>query len=375
MTEYYGPTTIETAVITNVDMAKWTVDVATQYSSKQLTGIPWCSPYLHHESGEGYLLVPEVDAQCLLCTPSDGESSPFILGYLPIPKGDSYRSNRIDMNPGDMGLMTRDGNYMILRRGGVVQIGATQIAQRLYIPIANTIRDFAQNYSLTTFGGECVWEVDADRTEQEKTPTRWKLRAKQFAEDTLNSKEYYPVEICVGRTLPNGDPNKKAGEQNLKSSQLANTDTPLLEVTVALQNESGFQFAVDGRGNFFVHSGGSSRWDFEKDLVYNVKGNRTVTVSGIDKVKAVTRIEEYEQQQMKANSSSENIDGTKTIAAKSVLLGNLSSGSLDGVVLGNALLFWLSQGALVVPGAGTVTLNPLLGQATLIMSETVKATK
>lgn len=370
--EYYGETTIETALITNVNLAKWTVDLGTQHSDKRLTDVPWSSPYLHQEAGEGFLLVPEVGAQALLCTPADGELSPFVMGYLPIPRDDSYRSNRIDMVPGDMGMMTRDGNFVILRRGGVVQIGATQIAQRIYIPVANTIRDFAQNYSLTTFGGEMVWETDTQRTEQGNTPTRWRLRAKQYAEDSQGGEEYYPVDLSIGRTLPIGDAKKGQGEQNLNNSGIASVGSPLLELNVALQNEAGFQFALDGKGNFYAKSGGSGRWDFERDLVYNVKGNRTVTVSGTDRVVADKRVEEYGTHNMSAQTSRERLELRKEIDAKQVLLGNLALGT-EGVVLGDALINAIRAKSLWAGPYPVILVNPTLLMSAV--SGTVKASK
>ena len=82
--EFFEDTVIETAVVIDVNMQKWTVDVATQYSEKNLYSVPWSLPYLHPENGEGILFVPEIGTQCLLCTPSDGEEAPFIIGFLPI---------------------------------------------------------------------------------------------------------------------------------------------------------------------------------------------------------------------------------------------------------------------------------------------------
>jgi hypothetical protein len=85
----------------------------------------------------------------------------FVMGYQ-APFDDenvSYRCNRQSMNPGDIMLRTRDEGFIILRRGGVVQVGATPITQRIYLPIQNYIKDFCENYELNTLGGSLSWLV------------------------------------------------------------------------------------------------------------------------------------------------------------------------------------------------------------------------
>lgn len=343
--ESYTETVIETGIIVDIDLRRWTVDIGTQHSDKQLFGVPWLSPYLHPENGEGFHLVPELGAQCLVCTPSDGENSPFIIGYLPVPKGDAYRSNRINMNPGDMGMYTRDGNFMLVRRGGVVQIGATQIAQRMYIPVNNLIRDFAENYSLTTFGGELVWETDRQATKNNQTPTRYVLRAKQYAEEANGGEEYFPVVLTVGTTQAGDSKTKRPGQDNLKNSGLENASAPLVELDISVPGQPSFNMAFDGNGNFYAKVGGSGRWDFEKDLVLNIKRNRTVNVTGTDSLEAQTRRVKVTTHELEYQTSSEK-GRTKKIDASAVLMGNLATPTFP-VVLGPLLTAALGSGALV----------------------------
>jgi len=343
--DVYGDTTIETGIIVDVDLRRWTVDIGTQYSDKQLFGVPWASAYLHPENGEGFHIVPEIGAQCLVCTPSDGDTSPFILAYLPIPKGDSYRSNRIDMNPGDMGMYTRDGNFVLVRRGGVVQVGATQVAQRMYIPVNNLIRDFAENYSLTTFGGELVWETDRQATKNSRTPARYVLRAKQYAEEKNSGKEYFPVVLTIGTTEAGDSKTKRQGQKNLENSGLENASAPLVELDISVPGQPSFNMALDGNGNFFAKSGGSGRLDFEKDFVLNIKGDRTVKVTGVDSLEAQTKKVKVTSHELEYQTSTEK--GTsKKIEAASIDLGNLSAGTYP-VILGPLFTAALGSGALV----------------------------
>src|SRR5574337_5397 len=81
-------------------------------------------------------------------------------------------------------MRTRDENFVILRRGGVVQIGATPIAQRLYIPIRNVIRDMCENYDLFSLAGEMSWSVDrTDQTTDGAAPTLFSLKVKNKANE------------------------------------------------------------------------------------------------------------------------------------------------------------------------------------------------
>ena len=158
----------EEVIVTNVDKKAWTIDVQTRHSAKDVSDVQTMSPYHHFFGGEGIHHMPEVGAIAMLAWPSDN-TDPFIMGYKGVASvvgpdttdGDparssleaggsqsnvSFRSNRPDLMPGDIAITTRDENYIILRRGGVVQIGATSIAQRIYIPILNYVKDFSENY-------------------------------------------------------------------------------------------------------------------------------------------------------------------------------------------------------------------------------------
>lgn len=376
----YSDTVIETGVIVDIDLRRWTVDVGTQHSDKQLFGLPWVSPYVHPENGEGFHLVPEIGAQCLICTPSDGDLSPFILGYLPIPVKDSYRSNRANMNSGDMGMYTRDGNFIFLRRGGVIQIGATQVAQRLYIPVGNTIRDFAENYSMTTPGGELVWETDTQSAQNDQTPTRFVLRAKQFAEDESSGSESFPITLTVGTTQTKDSKTKRSGQDGIENSGLEDASSPLVELDISVPGQPSFNLALDGHGNFYANVGGSGRWDFERDLILNIKRDRTTVVKGTDALEAGTQRTKVETHELSYQTSSEK-GTTKKIDASSVLLGNLSAPTFP-IVLGPELIAALGAGALVAmmpsptgPVPLAVVPGPNFANLQNAFSTTVKASK
>lgn len=175
---------IETAKIVDVDIETYRLSVVTQFTQKILVGLSFSTPYQHYANGEGVYFMPEVGSLCWMATPSDG-SRPFILAWMPARENnDSLRSNKMLLNPGDIYLGTRDENFMILRRGGVVQIGGGPLSQRMFIPINNTIRDFCENYGLHTLGGDLEWTIDREEaTRDGSRPAHFRVKAREYAND------------------------------------------------------------------------------------------------------------------------------------------------------------------------------------------------
>lgn len=175
---------VERARVVNVNIRDYTVDVKTEFSFKNRFDIPIMVPYCNQVNGEGINFIPEVGATCWICTPSEDGRDAFVLGFTMVDEGGSYRGGRPLLNPGDLHYSTRDGNFVVLRRGGVVQIGSTAICQRVFIPIRNIIQDYAENYELHTPGGDLTWQTarkdeDADGHQM----CLFTLSAKEFADD------------------------------------------------------------------------------------------------------------------------------------------------------------------------------------------------
>ena len=183
------PAFVESARVMSVDAMNYSVDILTDPPEQRYWGdLPFASPYTHHQGGEGIYVMPEVGARCWICWPSDA-LGPFVLAYGPYASADEaashrWRSGREELRPGDIYLGTRDRNGIVIRRGGVLQVMSTPLAQRMYIPINNLIRDFCQNYGMHAFGGDLTWEVGtpADNAYGDRE-TVWRLRAKEKADD------------------------------------------------------------------------------------------------------------------------------------------------------------------------------------------------
>ncbi len=180
------PAYIHEARVVDVNMVTWTVDVRTQFDQKFYANVQVSSPYMHANRGEGWYAVPEVNAKCMVCIPSDGPP-PFILCFImPMetpedPEGDDaaeeaasktgsnqgavFSGGRPKGKPGDMVWRGRDGNFAIMHRGGVLQLGSTALAQRLYIPLGNIIMDISQRYEHHNVGGSVNWGLSTSESE------------------------------------------------------------------------------------------------------------------------------------------------------------------------------------------------------------------
>lgn len=171
------PTIIEGKVV-DINLALWTVDVISQFDSKWYLNVQVASPYLHSNRGEGIFVMPEIGAKCHICIPSDGPP-PFVLDFImPHETSEStatdstdqtgvatFAGGRVRAKPGDIYIKGRDGNFVILHRGGVLQIGATELAQRIYIPLTNLVSDISQNYRHYNTGGSINWFVASAESE------------------------------------------------------------------------------------------------------------------------------------------------------------------------------------------------------------------
>lgn len=251
----YQPAYVETVRIFNVNIEDWSVDCISEHGNKRFFDIQVMTPYFHFMNGEGIMVMPEVGALAWLCIPSGGRMVPaFLMGYqAPFDENElSYRSGRPSLNPGDILLRTRDENFIALRRGGVIQIGATSIAQRLYVPLRNYIKDFCENYRLTTFGGEMFWETQrTDQTTDGAAPTKYSLKVKSKAND--------PAHIA---TLTMGSHGAD--------------DPTTLDLVI---NESGAEGAAV-KARLTIGKDGNVSWQVEKDWNAVITGTYTVTSTG-----------------------------------------------------------------------------------------------
>lgn len=181
-----GSVSIEKARVIAVDIKQFTVDVRTENTYKNWPDLPFMVPYCHPAQGEGLNFMPEVGSSCWICMASDNQEKPFVLGWGMTHESGSYRSGRELLNPGDLHFAGRDGNFIFVRRGGIIQLGATPVCQTVYLPIRNILQQFCENYELHTPGGDLTWTVNRqDEDMGGHKGTLFMLAAHEYADDPI----------------------------------------------------------------------------------------------------------------------------------------------------------------------------------------------
>lgn len=246
---------IHEARVLDLNLINWTVDCITIFDQKRFFDIQVASPYLHARAGEGIYAMPEVGAKCLVCIPSDGPP-PFVLAFIMPPEtltntasedapfgtspapsalantqpsGSTYAGGRVKTKPGDIVLKGHDGNFCVLHRGGVLQIGSTELAQRIYIPLTNLVTDISQNYNHFNSGGAINWGMRTSSDDQ-NPETEYKSSFRVFAND-----EFADVRVAVGKIhVPTQEPTGDAGStSDLEQLEIGTDEIIVYEVSLA----------------------------------------------------------------------------------------------------------------------------------------------
>ena len=328
----YAPALVETVRISNVNIDDWSVDCVSEFGYKRYFDIQVMSPYFHFSNGEGMYIQPEVGALAWLCRPSGGKfGAPFLMGFqAPYDEDNaSFRSGKQSLNPGDMMLRTRDENFIVLRRGGVVQIGATPTAQRMYVPIRNFIRDFCENYNLFTFGGEMTWETERD--DQNTTADDGVAQTKlTYKVKSTSDEPSHVLELTMGS---HGD-----GEPVKLNLQVFNDGTDERELMADLK----------------ITNEGDVIWDIEQDWLLTVKRDINVLTEDGDIIFNAATDGTFAAQEKiliksgKAKATFDGLDGAYVKSAKEVeieapLIKLGSGASVEAVVRGLKLKILLTS--------------------------------
>jgi hypothetical protein len=302
--EGLGKTDIFMGHVTNVDLVNHTVDVVSQFDQMRLLDVPVGSPYQHSNRGEGLTVLPEVGAKCSVCWPSDS-SPPFVFAFVmpheTIPDAGladdgsnatgsrgstnqaataaSYAGGRPVGKPGDMYLRGRDGNFVVLHRGGVLQIGSNELSQRIYVPLNNLVVDVAENYMMHNAGGAIRWGIQ-DGEGESQLPAEFKQTFRVYANE-----KYADIRIAVGRVH---DPIAETDEDGITDQELVavgKTEPVVYELTLARNGFSAednsqapnvgnlvkLRFVFDRAGNTFTRIDGNVGILCKKRLRLRVK--------------------------------------------------------------------------------------------------------
>lgn len=273
--------------IVGVNMVNWTVDVAADFDKKRYFDIQVGSTYLHYSKGEGQSMLPEIGAKCVVCIPSDS-SPPYVQSFIMPPEivdlatpdapkgttsqpssgatssGSSFAGGRPRGVPGDIWFRTRDDNFLVLHRGGVLQLGATELAQRIYIPLKHYIMDISQNYIHHNAGGSVAWGLQEGPGIDHHPTEHWQT-FRVYADNKSAD-----LRVKVGKVSdPVGEPTGLEGNQpDIDRLNMAKDDGYIVaEVVIspdgfnaetgsvaspAVKNSTHLRFFFDRSGNTFL---------------------------------------------------------------------------------------------------------------------------
>lgn len=269
--EGLGQTNIFMGHVTNTDLVNYTVDFVSQFDQIHILAIPISSDYQHSNNGDGFGAMPEVGAKCAVCWPGDS-SPPFVLSFImphetilstdaapgTAPAGGtsakgsttlsdtsaSYAGGRPVAKPGDLFIRGRDGNFLVLHRGGVLQIGSTELSQRIYVPLKNLMMDVAENYEMQNSGGSIRWGIQ-DGEGETQLPAEFTQTWRIYANEN-----FADIRLATGRVH---DPVPETDADGITDQQitgLGSTEPIVYELTLA---KNGFNAQtgspIPGAGN------------------------------------------------------------------------------------------------------------------------------
>lgn len=201
-----GPASIQQAVITAVDPDRRTCTVCPSAGGPEQRNVKFSYPWLSSKH-KGMKYCPDEGTLCYVCTPADKTGS-FIMGYIvegeypdtgPSTGNESHAGKMPRSERGDIIFDTDDGNFVCIRRGGIVQIGSDQTCQTMYFPLESLVRQYYRRYQAFSPIGELVWD-HAQITQESlddasgEIPVIMKLSCRDKIQDQKMS-----VEVRLGR--------------------------------------------------------------------------------------------------------------------------------------------------------------------------------
>jgi hypothetical protein len=378
----YGAAHIVQGTIVNVNAKNWTVDVRAKFDRKLWPGVQIGSPYLHFNQGEGLYIMPELGAKCEVCLPSDG-TQPFVICFIaPLesrgaeikeaedgtpelvsPDGAakpnnvtaSFAAGRYDAKPGDIVARTRDGNFLILHRGGVVQIGATSLCQRIFIPLENLMLDVSERYEHYNAGGSINWGLHPGDSEED--PTQFAQTFRVYAGD-----KFADLRIAAGKVYqPVGEKDGDETVAKLQELDIAQGEPTVFEVALApdgflasgepsdksVHQRTYLRLMFDRKGGFFGRIEGNAYLYCRKKLVIQSETLETKTKTW----------------DMEVTNEWTGRGRSADLGFSVVKLGPDGSNRRPGARMGDPVALQLPP---AVPVVGTLSGQPFVGTMTLV---------
>lgn len=393
--------------VTAVYPTNFTVDLFSDDTKRYFYGIPFAATYMHPQHGAGVFTMPEVGAMCFLfILPGSEDTKSFVLGFQigetphkdsvddMSDTGSSYHGLREPMEPGDIFMGTADDNRVVIRKGGIIQIGSTGLSQRIYIPVENMIRDYFQRYQAISPVGEIEWGhatlvsdvnptkgigdldnsnyfIDDDKSNKldliKSTPVLVKYNIKDLCQEDV-SKGKYTVELRMGRlTTDTLDPeediehvfahktykrsgNKIIPDSPVNGSGIRREEKGVVSCTIyshdkgANKDKVTYAFQINRDGDSFIFSRGHVHVEIAETVYANVQKGAKIEYgdAGIEGSQAVIELLQSNELKTKLKNLIHEVLEDMEVDAQNIKLNatdevHLGEGADDYVVRKNDL--------------------------------------
>lgn len=392
-----------------VDKVRHTVTVQGE-GNQEYTGIQ-TMPRTLGADGTGSFQSPEVNQIVFLCTPSSA-TTPFILGYSSLPLNpddenadpNDYRLNRPVLNDGDDMISSRDAGYVIMRKGGMVEVAASAMARTFWVPIENLIHSICENFLVETPGATLsMLARDEDETwGADRTPMEFQLGIKEFCDDlhdifdlrigrvAAEDDTYIPIAGATGQIVMRLVINRhyvlnidKDGNslrtlqgsdiENIEGSKFSTVQKTFRQVVQGLMTHDGKDRSVNLMGYDSLKVGSNRDVDITGTLTTKIGGaeNRTVTGRVTEVTGEYVRRVQGAIEEQNAGPSNEYVGGTKTLGAAENL--QLVAGGKFSLTVGNAQYPVEGNGIEIVLAKGDTHLVNQLGRLVIAAGGTASA--
>lgn len=265
--------------VTSVDSVRWTVSVRTE-DGRSFPDLPMV-PRTSNPDGSGSASLPQENSLVTLAF-TGSETTPIILGGAVAPLGGAgedaeqdptdYRMNRPVLNPGDDIVASSATGFIIMRKGGMLEVGSGDNCQRIYVPVQDIIREFCRSTEQETDGStfKQTARVDDPAWGANKTPFESVYQVYEFCED-----ENPIVDLRIGRI-------KDEDDESIVNS-------PVGTVVYRLIINDQYRLWIDKQGNYQEVRFGKSFETYAGPRVVHHDASLQEVVSGTHTERITTR--------------------------------------------------------------------------------------
>jgi len=159
-TQLGHPTRIVPGRVETIDPDRWSVDVLPEGTNRIIEDVPVMSLYMH-PNGSGLYYLPEEGTHGLLVFFERGRPR-FLCCDEETFGSLGFKGEKIDLQPGEMALVTRADSRLVMRKSGVIELISTPLLEYRQFPMTNKHFLRGENLDIQLVGGRMTWQHHRD---------------------------------------------------------------------------------------------------------------------------------------------------------------------------------------------------------------------